>query len=180
MAGVRAILAVSQSLIGILETRYRPDLFDLALNFRTLSKTEFEQRGLNTGISVHLNQMTAYSTLPETASREGDTGKSKYTHLPLELHLVVTIWATDKAKRQKIARWVLAAFHKSPILPASMLNTIEDGAFRSDEAFELTPGDPFNKESGKMGITMGPRWLSIPYVARMVRVEAEEMRRSYA
>ena len=74
----------------------------------------------------------------------------------------------------------MKTLQKTPVLLASELNNLSEGTFRSNEGFELSLGDPTDKAIPGLEITRGENRRSVPYVARMVSLEASELRSGYA
>ena len=174
MADVRAIMAVSQAVVGLLEGSYDPELFGTELEFETFSTADFENRSLNNGVSLFLYRVFVSGVHRAPVGRVDELGRRQQAQLPVELHFFLTVWAGDASLQHSVIGWMMRTLADTPILPASVLNTIAPGAFRSDEVVDISVSDLSNEDLLRIWDTLGAYQLSVPYVARMIRLESRE------
>lgn len=175
MADVRAIMAVSQAVVSLLEGSYSASLFNTELEFETFATADFEDRSMQSGVSLFLYRVLVNGAHRTPAGRLDALGRRQQSRLPLELHFFLTVWASNAALQHAITGWMMRTLEDAPILPASILNAVAAGSFRHDEFVELNAGDLSNEDLLRIWDTLGPYQLSIPYVARVVHVESTEL-----
>lgn len=178
MADVRAIMAVSQAVVSLLEGSYSPALFNTELEFQTFATSDFEDRSIQSGISLFLYRVFVNGAHRTPTGRLDALGRRQQTRLPLELHFFLTVWAGNAALQHAITGWMMRTIEDAPILPASLLNSVAAGSFRNDEFVGLNAGDLSNEDLLRIWDTLGAYQLSVPYVARVVHVESTELDRS--
>jgi hypothetical protein len=102
-------------------------------------------------------------------------GKRQRTQLPIDLHFLLTLWCDDAATQQAIAGWMMRVLEDIPILPAGHLNGDEDRVFWPDETVEVGMGELSIQDMKQLweALTDSKYYLSIPYVARNVRIESD-------
>ena len=93
--------------------------------------------------------------------------------LPIDIWLLLTAWAKDASAEHDILGWAMRAIDDNPILSSGFLNAAIPGVFRADETVELVPGELTNEEVFQLWqVLPNSLQLSVPYVARVVRVES--------
>jgi hypothetical protein len=174
MASHRGIEATCQAVVELLRDNYDPTDFNQDLDFRVLSTGGFEN-GLSAGVSLFLYRVLV-SDVPRTPpGRLTDTGGRLHSQLPLDLHLIVTAWAPDASLQQSIAGWMMRTLEDHSVLPPALLNRRTAGVFRDDETVELLVADLVTEDLLHLWelLGTGTYQLSVPYVARNVRLESE-------
>ncbi len=128
------------------------------------------------GISLFLYRVTVNTTLRNLPPRVAPDGGRYRPSLPLDLHYLLTAWATDPDQQQRLLGWSMRALEDVPILPSGVLNHYIDkhDTFRSEEAVELIC-DPLAIQDliGVWDKLRSRYQTSATYVARMVAVDSD-------
>lgn len=188
MASTDAVNAVCDAIVHILRTSMAEDVAGLGLavvdpSFAVYQSSDFSNtsssRHIKSGASVYL-----YRTLPNLSHRTPSgnllpNGQRQRSKLPLDLHLLVTIWGETPSTQNRLVGWVLSTLEDYPILPASILNLIGNGrksVFGMDETVELLLGEMTGEEILQVWDTLasgGAQYqITIPYLVRNVMIES--------
>jgi len=91
------------------------------------------------GISLFLYRVEINSGRRNLPARTGLDGITRRPPLPLDLYYLLTVWAKDAVKQQRILGWAMRTLEDSPILSAARLNHFgtEAEVFQPDETVEL-------------------------------------------
>jgi hypothetical protein len=93
--------------------------------------------------------------------------------LSLDLHFFLTVWAQKASLQHAILGWAMRMIEDRPVMPASLLNGVRGGVFRDDENVEIVAGQLTNEELMRIWDDLPAEYhLSVPYVARIVRIES--------
>ena len=144
MAGTRAVEAVCNAVVDVLR-----DATPKGLEIQVTSDL---QQPLTQGVSLFV-----YRILVDRTQRMPGGG------LPLELHFLLTAWGRDAAAQNAVAGWMMRALEDTPLLTP-------DG-FGPDERVEVVAGDLDTADLLRLWAP-GTYRLSIPYMARGVRIDA--------
>jgi hypothetical protein len=89
--------------------------------------------------------------------------------------MILTAWAPEASLQQSITGWMMRTLEDYRVLPPGLLNRITPGVFRDDEAAEIVVGEMVTEDLFHLWELLGTgRYqLSVPYVARNVRVESQ-------
>lgn len=174
MADVRAVMAVGEALAATLRGAYDPAALAPDLEFRVVTARDFTANQLGAGVSFLLYRITPNGTHRAPAGRFDATGRRRRSDLPLDLHYLMTVWGGEASLQHLIAGWAMRTLEDATVLPASLLNVVAPGAFRPDEIVELSLAELSNEDLLRLWETMGANTfqLSIPYLARVVRIES--------
>lgn len=175
MATYRGIAAVSDAIVHLLESQYSPTDFDGAsLQFKVYVARDFVASPMQAGVSVFLYRIYANSTHRTPAGRLNPDGTRQRTMLPLDLHFLLTAWAKDASLQHEIAGWMMRLLEDTPSLPPGLLNHRYAGTFHEDESVELCLTDLTTEELFRIWevIVNNAYQISVPYVARNVRIES--------
>ncbi|HLV35076.1 MAG TPA: DUF4255 domain-containing protein [Spirillospora sp.] len=187
MATTDAVRAVCDAMVHILNTTMnaeREDLgFDNGINptFAVYTGEDFtDQNGQNhvsTGASVFLYRVLPNLSHRTPAGRVLTNGQRQRHQLPLDLHLIVTIWASSADTQNRLVGWVLRTLEDYPSIPASVLNIGQpERVFRDDESVELVIGEMAGDELLQLWDMLGNGDLhyqiSIPYIVRNLLIES--------
>src|SRR2546423_3343468 len=136
MAEYPAIAAMSQAVLGLLETAAAGTEFDSA-TFAHYQAGDF-QSPMRDGVSLYLYRITvsANRNLPPRIGRDGTRTRPP---IPLDIHFLVTAWAGDAIRQQRMLGFAVRTLEDTPILPAGVLNRHgpEPDVFRPEETVEL-------------------------------------------
>lgn len=172
MAQYPAIAATSEAILGLLQSAIVGGEFD-GVAFAHYQAKNFESP-MTEGISLYLYRLTVSSNrnLPP---RRGIDGRRYLPPLPLDLHFLVTAWADDAVKQQRLLGFAIRTLEDTPILPAGVLNQHgpEADVFRPEETVELVfEGLTVQDTSYVWEVAQTKEQPSAPYVARMVEIES--------
>jgi hypothetical protein len=173
MATHRAVEATCLAVADLLRDNYDPTTFNRDLDFQAISTGEFTA-GLTAGVSVFLYRIMVNDAHRTPPGRRTATGALTQTQLPLDLQLILTAWAPEASLQQAIAGWMMRTLEDNRVLPPGLLNRTLSGVFREDESVELLTGDMVTEDLLHLWELLGTGHyqLSVPYVARNVRIES--------
>jgi hypothetical protein len=175
MADFRAVSAISESLVTLLQSRYAESasIFNNELEFKVYLAKDFAQP-MTAGVSVFLYRIYANGTLRSPSARPTLQGEQYRNQLPLDLHFLLTAWAQDASLQHLIACWMMRMMEDTPTLPPGLLNEKFDNLFRPDEGVTLSLAELSTEELLRMWevIVDNSYQISVPYVARAVRIDS--------
>lgn len=173
MADYRAVAAVTETVLQFLRSNYDPADFDQELEFKVFTARDFA-KPLNAGVSLFLYRIFPNGTQRTPPGRIGPDGRRYPALLPLDLHMLLTVWGREASLQHTIAGWMMRTLEDQPIYPASLLNATSPGVFRPDETMELTLTELTNEDLLRIWDTLVQNvyQLSVPYVARVIRIES--------
>jgi hypothetical protein len=176
LATYRAIAATGLAICGLLKSSFPAAEFPDA-DFKLYKPNDFDSPMAN-GVSLYLYKVqvnTSRRNLPPVVASDG---KRYRPPLPLDLHYLLTPWATDAEVQQRLLGWAMRELENTPILPSNLLNDAiqEVDTFRPNETVELiceaislqdmnTLWDGFKANKTN-------QHLSVTYVARMLLIES--------
>ncbi len=172
MANISGIYSVGDSLITFLRNKYpEPLRSEHACEFRLISSGELnETDGMGTAVILYLYRIEIDKHTRNTPHRQ----KTGATPLPLSLslHYLFIIWADTPLAESKIAAWVMLQLHRYPVLDNSMLSG--SGNWRHGDQISIVPMEMGNEDLMRLWDVLSPNYrLSLPYIARVVRIEAD-------
>jgi len=175
MADYRAIATVTEAVLQLLRSNYRPEDFDQELEFKVFSAKDFA-KPLNAGVSLFLYRVFPNGASRTPPSRPTPDGRTFPTLLPLDLHLLLTVWGKEASLQHTIAGWMMRVLEDQPIFPAALLNAVTPGVFRPHETVELSLTELTNEDLLRIWDTLVQNvyQLSVPYVARVLRIESDQ------
>jgi hypothetical protein len=174
MASYRAITAISDALAHLLASQYAPsDFGGNTLQFEVYLARDF-LTPMNAGVSVFLYRIYPNSVQRTPPGRLGLDGRRQRPMLPLDLHFLLTAWAQDASLQHQVAAWMMRMLEDTPILPVGLLNHRFPSTFQPDETVELCLAELTTEELFRIWevIVNNAYQISIPYVARNVRIES--------
>jgi hypothetical protein len=176
MADYRGIEGVSNALVHLLRMSYQSTDFDNELQFEVYVHESFTQP-MAAGVSVFLYRVVPNGTWRIPSGRVEPGGRRFDTKLPLDLHYMMTIWARDASLEHRVTGWMMRTLEDTPILPFGLLEAAAAGIFQPDETVELVLGELSNEDLFRIWDTLGQSsyHLSIPYIARNVRVASSRL-----
>ncbi len=174
MADYRAIAAVSEAIIHLLERAYDPaDFSGHQLQFRVFLAKDFSQP-MDAGVSLFLYRIYLNQVHRAPGGRLDANGRRMRTQLPVDLHFLLTAWAKDSSLQHTIAGWMMRALEDVPVLPAALLNHKISGVFHPDETAEVGLTQLTTEELFRIWevIVNNVYQISVPYVVRNVKIES--------
>ncbi len=182
MATINAIAAVCESIRLILDSTMDADVNELGLAstkpvFEVANSQKYTSFPQNNTITILVYRILPNLSHRTPAGRLLSNGKRQRTRLPVDIHLLVTIWATSASTQNKLVAWTMRTLEDYPTLPSSLLNMEYPGAFGQDEAVELAVSELTLDETlslwEKLSKNETTYQLSIPYVARAIFLESK-------
>ncbi|MCA9970596.1 MAG: DUF4255 domain-containing protein [Anaerolineales bacterium] len=175
MADFRAITAVCEAVVYMLRTSYDPDVFNNELEFLVYAAGDFVDP-MEAGVSLFLYRIIPDGTHRIPAGRLAPNGQRYQTRLPVNLHFLLTTWGKSASLQHTIAGWLMRTLEDTPILPLGLLNAVLPDVFQADETVEICLADLSNEDLLRIWemLPQSIYRLSIPYVARCVRIESTQ------
>ncbi len=173
MGKAQAVAVIGQTVLGLLADNIPKTEFTNA-RFELYQPANF-QSPMEEGISLFLYRIEINAALRNIPNRTGLDGISRRAPLPLDLYYLLTVWAKDAIKQQRILGWAMRTLEDAPILSAGRLNHFgtETDVFHPHETIEiiyqtLSLQDLSNIWSAfKVSLP-----LSVAYVARVVGIDS--------
>ena len=191
MATTDAVSAVCEAVVHILRTTMEAEQeslnFDSVPNaprFEVYTAQDFtnnsSQRRVKTGASLFLYRALPNLSHRTPAGRVLPNGQRQRSQLPLDLHLIVTIWGEDPSTQNRLVGWVLRTLEDYPSMPAAVLNVGRTvPVFQNEESVELVIGEMEGEELLQLWDILGNGDLfyqiSIPYIVRNVHIESHRL-----
>ena len=173
MADYRAISTVSEAVLQLLQSRYRMEDFGHELEFRVFTAKDFA-KPLSAGVSLFLYRIFPNGThRTPPAPRRPESGRQQ-SLLPVDLHFMLTVWGREASLQHTIAGWMMRVLEDHPIFPAALLNAVTPDSFRPEETVEVNLTELTNEDLLRIWDTLVQNvyQLSVPYSARVVRIES--------
>jgi hypothetical protein len=173
VADIHAIQTTCDAVMRLLQESYRSDLIEPQLNLQfEVYGTEDFKNHMAAGVSLFLYRVYISQNQRSPLIRPND-GKARRPLLPLDLHFFLTVWATKASLQHAILGWAMRMLEDRPVLPASLLNGVRRNVFSDDETVELVAGQLTNEELMRIWDDLSAEYrLSVPYIARVVRIES--------
>jgi len=182
VASVNAIAGVCEAIRLILDSTMEAEVAELGLSgmkpvFEVVNSQRYTSMPTNNTITVLVYRVLPNLSHRTPAGRLLSDGKRQRTRLPVDLHLFVTIWATNASTQNKLIAWTMRTLEDYPTLPSSLLNMEFPGTFGQDEAIELAISELTMDETlnlwEKLSKNETGYQVSIPYVARAIFLESK-------
>jgi hypothetical protein len=177
MANHRAIKTVCESVLSLLKSNYQAsDFNNTQLQFEVFLAKDFTTgTGLNVGVSLFLYRVYVNTSHRTPSGRVGPSGERYQTQLPLDLHFLLTAWGEEASMQHTITGWMMRVLEDHPILPPGLLNSLDPGVFHPDETVEICLTELKNEDMMSIWRDMVEKkyQLSIPYMARNIRIESD-------
>lgn len=177
MATLSAIAATTEGIIRLLRTSYDPTQLpqfnNAHLEFQVYVANDF-LNPMDEGISLLLYRIFQDGTNRTPPGRVQQNGQRGPNKLPLELHFLLTAWAKTASMQHELAGWMMRTLEDNAILYPSMLNCYRPNVFFPEETVEITLAQLSTEDLFDIWdvIIRHVYQLSVPYVARVVRIES--------
>jgi Pvc16 N-terminal domain len=174
MASANAIAAVGQAILGLIAAGVPQPEFGSS-TFALYQAKNF-QTPMDEGISLYLYRVSPAGEIRNYPPRIAADGRRYRQALPINLHYILSSWARDPIKQQRLLGWAMRILEDTPILPAGVLNQggPESDTFRPNETVDLIMETISIYDMGAIWDVSKPNVQpSIGYVARMVGVESQ-------
>lgn len=189
MANTNAVSAVCNAIVHILRASMAEQAASLGLGsvvptFQVYNSKDFtdinSDRRIKAGASVFL-----YRSLPNLSHRTPvgrllPNGQRQFNKLPLDLHLIITIWGEDPNTQNLLVGWVLRTLEDYPVIPTAVLNIgSSTPVFSEDESVELILSEMDGNEMLELWDMLGNGELyyqiSIPYLVRNLEIDSQRV-----
>jgi hypothetical protein len=123
----------------------------------------------STGVSIFLHRVDINGTMRAAWSAVGS--QDGQLHLPLDLHYLLTPWATNAEDEHRLLGIAMQCLEARPILRGPLLDPA--GGWAPDEGIQITPEELPGDALLRMFDSLPTNFrLSVGYVARVVRIDA--------
>lgn len=175
MATWNAIAATTSALVGLLDDAYPREFGKLTV--APAHASDFTgDKSIPDGFTVCLYRVSINGSLRNLPPRTGPDGARYRPSLPVDLQYLITPWAGNVEKQQRLLGWGLRHLEDNPILPAGLLNRYlsEPDVFRPEETVELVFESLSLPDFTNIWDKVKPRLqTSALYVARMVLIDSD-------
>lgn len=178
VANVEAISSVTTSMLDSLRAAFepsRPALVEGEVTFTSLSSADFSSTGqtpTDTAISLYLYRV---SVNEHVRNKHPVGAPARPPPLPLDLHYLLSVWASSASVEQALLAWAMRHLHSFPVLDRSRLTPAE--GWRPDEVIHVAPEELTNEDLLRLWDTFEPRYrLSYSYVVRVVNIDPDQAR----
>jgi hypothetical protein len=174
MATCSAIAATTEAIIRLLRSSYDPQQFNnAAFEFQVYVANDFSNP-MDEGVSLLLYRVFQDGTNRTPPGRLQPSGLRGPTKLPLELHFLLTAWAKTASVQHELAGWMMRTLEDNAVLSTSLLNSYKPDVFYPEETVEIALAQLSTEDLFDIWDVMIRHvyQLSVPYVARVVRIES--------
>jgi len=174
MANVFAIHSVGNSLVTYLSNSYpEPLRTDIPCQFRLLSSGELlataDLPAANT-LSLYLYRVTMNEHLRNASRVNGLNDAS--VPLSVDLHYLMTVWANGAEAEHTILAWAMRELYLHPVLDNSALSS--EALWGAGDFIQLIPAEMTTEDATRVWNALDPPYrLSVSYIARVVRIDAD-------
>jgi hypothetical protein len=173
VATVFGVYSLGESIADYLSKTYPTALStDHPCKFRSVSSVELNRDNefANTTVSIYLYRLTVNEFLRNSPRTSGALDQG--IPLSLDLHYLVTAWATNHLDEHLVLTWALRQLYKRQTLTPSELSP--EGGWSPDEIVQLLPEEIPTADMMRIWDALEPKYrLSVSYVARAVRVDLD-------
>jgi hypothetical protein len=173
MATANAIAAVGQAMLGLIAAGVPRDEFPSA-QFQLYQAKDF-QSPMEEGLSLYLYRITPAGEIRNYPPRIAPDGRRYRQPLPINLHYLLSSWAREAVKQQRLLGWAMRILEDTPVMPAAVLNQAgpETDTFWPNETVDVVMETISVYDMGAIWDVAKPNTQpSVCYVARMVGVES--------
>jgi len=174
MATANAIAATGQAILSLIAAGVPRDEF-LNARFELYQAKDF-QSPMQEGVSLYLYRITPAGEIRNYPPRIAPDGRKFKQLLPINLHYILSAWAQDAAKQQRLLGWAMRILEDAPVLPSGVLNQggPETDTFRPTEIVDLIMESISIYDMGAIWDVSKPNVQpSVGYIARMIGLESQ-------
>jgi hypothetical protein len=182
VASFSGLSSVGLSIVRLLDACFDEENFlgnTSAIRARLVRTEDFDKNSTG-GMNVPAQGVTLflYRVDFNKATRAAWSGVGSVdgrAHLPLDLHFLLTPWATNAEHELKVLGKAMECLERQPILSGPLLNT--DGGFATNEAVQIVLEDVETEAIMRTFDSLPIDFkISVPYVARVLRLDSRETR----
>jgi hypothetical protein len=174
VATPNAIAATGQAILGLIAASVPKDEFVNA-KFELYQAKDF-QSPMQEGVSLYLYRITPAGEIRNYPPRIAPDGRKYKQLLPINLHYILSAWAQEAAKQQRLLGWAMRILEDTPVLPSGVLNQSgpETDTFRPNEIVDLIMETISIYDMGAIWDVSKPNVQpSVGYIARMIGLESQ-------
>lgn len=174
MATANAIAAVGQAILSLIAAGV-PRVEFASAQFALYQAKDF-QSPMQEGVSLYLYRVTPAGEIRNYPPRIAPDGRKFKQLLPINLHYILSAWALEAVKQQRLLGWAMRILEDTPVLPAGVLNQggPESDTFRPTETVDLIMETISVYDMGAIWDVSKPNVQpSVGYVARMLGLESQ-------
>ena len=181
MANIAAIRSVGRSLVNYLDAAYRQARFPEGVvkpecSFGLASIGDQRPQRVDpsdTNVRVLLFLYRASMNQHLRNAGRSDVA-SRPLPLSVDLHYLVSFWAGSGENEQIVLAWTMRELHQVPVLDRSLLT--EEAGWADSDVVQLVPQEISNEDLMRIWEAMPADYhLSLPYIARVVRIDPDEV-----
>ena len=175
MATWNAIAATTSAIVGLLDDAYPREFGRLSVAPAHASELAGDKAPPD-GFTICLYRVALNGTLRNLPPRTGPDGIRYRPSLPVDLQYLITAWAGNVEKQQRLLGWGLRHLEDNPVLTAGLLNRYlkERDVFRPEETVELFFESLSLSDFTNIWDKVKPRLqTSALYIARMVLIDSD-------
>jgi hypothetical protein len=174
VARTQAIAAVGRAILGLLADNVPRAEFPDA-RFELYQPSNFNNSPISEGITLFLYRVEVNASLRNVSGGVGVDGLRRRPPLPLDLYYLMTAWARDAARQQRLLGLAMRTLEDASILSAGALNNAqpETDVFRPHETVELLLGTLSLQDLTNLygAYRISPP-VSVVYIARIVCIDS--------
>ena len=173
MANLHAIPSVGSSLIKYLRNAYPADLQrDHPCDFRLVASGEMNGKEVDFGTAVTLYLYRVNVNQYLRNSPHLNPQQQVTTPLSIDLNYLFTFWADSALAEHTILGWAVRQLYTHQTLSQSDLTP--EGGWNPGDFVQVIPNEISNEDLMRIWDALDPGYrLSVSYVARVVRIEAD-------
>ena len=176
MANIQAIHSVGASIATFLRNTYPASVGPQAMpscDFALVSSGELAGTiDETTRVTLYLYRVTVNEH--NRQQRPGLMSPQQQAPLGLDLHFLLTAWAGTAQDELLPFAWALRQLYLHPILDASSLSP--EAAWSPEEVIQIIPSELPVEDMMRIWDALAPPYrLSVSYVARLVRIDPDEV-----
>ena len=173
MANLFSINSVGESVVRFLRDTYpEPLRTDHPCEFRQVSSAELaDAEDMETAVTLYLYRVA----VDEHSRNLAPARQPQHRPMPLSLALyfIIIVWADDALAEQTLTAWVMSQLNQHPILDRSNLS--QAGGWAREDVVHFLPFELSTEDVMRIWDAVTPSYrLSLPYVARVVRIDPDE------
>lgn len=174
MANIRAIHSVGNSIATYLRNTYPATVGGAAMpgcEFALMSSAELTAPpDDSTRLVLYLYRITVNEHMRQ--HRPDRLSHEQPAPLGLDLHYLLVAWGGTASDEQLPLAWAMRQLYQHPILDVSSLSP--EAGWGPDEVVQIIPSELSNEELMRIWDALEPPYrLSVPYIARLVRLDAD-------
>jgi hypothetical protein len=175
MATYQAIASTSEAIAGVLTLAAAAPDSEFFGTKVELYRGEDLAKPMSEGVSLYLHRIVVSTEHRNRLPRIDPQGRRRRPAVPLDLHYLLTAWASDAIKQQRLLGWCIRVLADTPTLPAGLLNSFgpDHDVFLPEETIEVLL-EPLSTQdlSYVMEASGARREVSATLIARVVELES--------